>query len=287
MVYDQELHRSQYHGLYGEQERHPTEHTQEDWALNTPSFNFPIKILSRADSRRHLARDNSYKKRLFSLFISRLFCGCSRYIYLSRKSRERVGSAYANIANSNDFSLNRWPVNRAWKIFVQTRCTFFVAWDFFKQYGHRFCFPGIPEQFPCDRFCFPEFQGRFFGHRFCFPEFQAWFPDDRFCFPEFQGRFFDDRFILSKFRVLSQVRMLTRAFRPSWHLHEKLCQISFSKHCVRGRRGQYFTPKTKRKGMCCCIPRNKKNNNKSKYTQPRQKRNREHPLLGMPPQWKN
>ena len=208
MVYDQELHRRQYHGLYGEQERHPTEHTQEDWALNTLSFNFPIKILSRAESRRHLARDNSYKKRLFSLFISRLFCGCSRYIYLSRKSRERGGSAYANIANSNDFSLNRWPVNRAWKIFVQTRCTFFVAWDFFTQYGHRFCFPGIPGQFPCDRFCCPEFRARFPG------------------------------------------RMLTRAFRPSWHLHEKLCKILFSKHCVRGRRGQDFTPKTKRKGGC-------------------------------------
>ena len=44
MVYDQELHRRQYHGLYGEQERHPTEHTQEDWALNTLSFNFPIKF---------------------------------------------------------------------------------------------------------------------------------------------------------------------------------------------------------------------------------------------------
>ena len=64
MVYDQELHRRQYHGLYGEQERHPTEHTQEDWALNTLSFNFPIKILSRAESRRHLARDNSYKKKI-------------------------------------------------------------------------------------------------------------------------------------------------------------------------------------------------------------------------------
>ena len=55
-----------------------------------------------------------------------------------------------------------------------------------------------------------------------------------------------------------------------------------------GAAGAILHPENKAKGgMCCCIPRNKKNNNKSKYTQPRQKRNREHPLLGMPPQWKN